>query len=788
MYKTRLIPLASIITSVLFSTNAQAHEQSAANEPINTLNEKTLIIAKVEQPPKATTISKAAAKTASDQDIPLMNLAPLPTTKASRAVFIRGFTSLDTQATKNSAITINHDQVYMGRTVGLAADLVDLEDVEYQRGPSSHSGRSALAGSVNYVSVKPQDEFQLKQIFSVGSQNDLKSKTLINIPFTDTLSGRFTISSHSRDGAIKSTNPNAAGDFGDVDTSAATAAFRWKPNDQFTADYLYDYSDADYLGPYIQLLASDSLQPANANPDRQSSTDLYLDKDSNHTAKGHRLGLQWQFNNRTTLESITAFRQAEGSGNNVVGTADSTMGGTIDADQWSQEFRLTSSILNERIAFTLGSLYYTEDSDTSAHATDERFVNNTDYTLGNGFQLSPGQLYQGTQTSNYQTETKGELENIAVYGEISINPAIFDDKLTITAGLRQEWANVDASKQYDGQCQLVPSGGAITDPTSPLYQSALAITAALCPGAWGENTPFAGNDIDNVYIDNSASFDMLLPSLMLSYEVGREKHLYTSVRKGWTPGGFNALAGVENFTAGFKEETMMTYDLGFKGNFANRALQLHTVAYYNDIDNHQANISNRNHPTMIDTYNVAKAHSYGVDVDMFAFLSRNMMVKLNYAYLQMEYDEYTRHDEVKSKIPGSDPIMNPITMATPDAIPQTPEHTAIASLIYRFDETLYGQPTLLLTNIYRDSFYSVNNGIDILENDAFSVLNLDFTLTEIPLSEGFLSLNVWSKNLLDEEYTLAKYGYGYGSGATSGPVIGVFGPERTFGINISYTY
>lgn len=758
--KSKTIPIAPVIISALLPATSLAKEDMSDTKPITLEQEAT------------------AAKT----DIPEINLVPLPTTKASRAVFIRGFSSLDTQATKNSAVTINHDQVYMGRTVGLAADVVDLDDVVYSRGPTTNSGRNALAGSVDYVSVKPTDKFELEQEFTLGNQNELKSKTMINIPLSDTLSGRFSISSFSREGAIESSNENATGDFGDIDTSAVTGALHWTPNEKLTVDYAYDYSDADYLGPYIQLLASDSLNPGDANEDRQTSTDLYLDNTNDHTAQGHRLGVEWQFNERTKFESISSYRMSDGNTDNVIGTQTSVAGGTLDVSQWSQEFRLSSNVVNERIHFTLGSLYYAEDSDSTAYADNSRYVNNTDYK---GF--SPGQLYQGVQTSTFATSTQGELENIAIYGEASFIPAILNDKFTITTGLRQEWVNVDANKQYDGSCELTPTGGVIMDPTHPYYGTALAITEALCPGSSGAPT-LPGNDIDDVYVESSASFDMLLPSIKFNYEIGREKNIYTSVRKGWNPGGFNALAGVENFKSGFDEETMMTYDIGFNGNFVNRAIQLNAVAFYNDIDNHQANTSNRVHPTMVDTYNVAEAHSYGFDLDLFAFLSKNAMVKFNYSYLQMEYDEYSHHDEVTSRIPGNDPVINPITRDVPDAIPQSPEQTILTSFIYRFDKTDFGRPTVLLTNIYRGAFYSSNNGLEILENDSFSLLNLDLTLAEIPLKTGELAVNLWAKNLLDEEYTLAKYGYGYGSGATSGPVIGVFGPERTFGIKVNYTF
>ncbi|QFI36988.1 hypothetical protein FR932_03675 [Moritella marina ATCC 15381] len=775
MIKSNISSITPVIISALLPVTSFAEE--VASEPKSiTLTQEVAAISSIN------TIAETVTAT-NQTEIPEINLAPLPTTKANRAVFIRGFSSLDTQATKNSAVTINHDGVYMGRTVGLAADVADLEDVLYSRGPTTNSGRNALAGNVNYVSVKPSDEFELEQEFSAGSQNELRSKTMINIPLSDTLSGRFSISSFTRDGAITSTSEKATGNFGDIDTSAFTGALRWTPNEKLTVDYAYDYSDADYISPYIQLLASDSLNPGDANEDRQTSTDLYQEDSNDHTAQGHRLNFAWQFNERTQFESISSYRMSDGNTEAVIGTQDSIAGGTLDVSQWSQEFRLSSSAVNDRINFTLGTLYYSEDSDSTAYAENSRFVNDT-YDPNN-----KGQLYQGQQDSWFDTATQGELENIAVYGEASFIPAILNNKFTITTGLRQEWVNVDANKQYDGECLFNPTGGVIVNPNlpsnHPLKQQAGAIITALCPGAL--NNGGAGNDIDDVYIESSASFQMLLPSIKLNYEIGREKNVYTSVRKGWNPGGFNALAGVENFESGFDEETMMTYDLGFQGNFANRAIQLNAVAFYNDIKNHQANTSNRVHPTMVDTYNVQKAHSYGVDLDLFAFLSKNAMVKFNYSYLQMEYDEYTHRDEVKSRINGETDI-NPITRDVPDMIPQAPEQTILTSFIYRFDKTDFGQPTVLLTNIYRGAFYSSNNGLDILENDSFSLINLDLTLAEIPLKTGELAVNLWAKNLFDEEYTLAKYGYGYGSEATSGPVIGVFGPERTFGIKLNYTF
>jgi len=167
--KVKTIPIAPIIVSSLLSANAIANQESKG---VITDIQTAAITASENEIPAMNLDSKdvitdiqTAAIASSENKIPTMNLAPLPTKKASRVVFIRGFSSLDTQATKSSAVTINHDDVYMGRTVGLAADVADLEDVIYSRGPTTDSGRNALAGSVNYISVKPKDEFEVSKNF-----------------------------------------------------------------------------------------------------------------------------------------------------------------------------------------------------------------------------------------------------------------------------------------------------------------------------------------------------------------------------------------------------------------------------------------------------------------------------------------------------------------------------------------------------------------------------------------------------------------------------------------------
>ena len=83
-------------------------------------------------------------------------------TRVAPNLFIRGMGNLNSQSTKDNATGIYIDGVPVGRSIGLATDIADLERVEVLRGPQGTLwGRNTTAGAINFITRKPDDQFSV---------------------------------------------------------------------------------------------------------------------------------------------------------------------------------------------------------------------------------------------------------------------------------------------------------------------------------------------------------------------------------------------------------------------------------------------------------------------------------------------------------------------------------------------------------------------------------------------------------------------------------------------------
>ncbi len=797
--------------------------------------------------------------------IPLLKLIPIPTERALPVIITRGFTSFDAQATKSNSISITQDDVFLGYTAGFSNDIVELEDVEFTRGPYSGWGRNALAGNVNYVTVKPSDKAYIKQKLSYGSFEEAQSKTTINAPISDTLMTRMTLGAGHKEGTVESTNSESVDDFGARDTLSGSVAVRWLATDDLTVDYSYDVSKASFTPLALQLVSTDNAcledsancipntnnnnfgQHSEVSGDRKDKTPLYVDERSHALTQGHRVGFEYEINEDHHLKTITSYRRINSDYTNQLGTTGfssfqpefvdiddplytdnnydpAKTVDKLDGKQWSHEFRFSGDI-NDRLSYIAGAYYYHEENDGQMNRFDNRqMLSSMDFVQAAGTPINPlGAFINGTLEAWYQTQGNAKIDNYALYSKFDYIPNLLDDKLTISVGLRQEWVKTSAKKTFNGGCNFNNVG--VANPTNPagylvagilcpggVSNTDLALVDNLLEGALASNLPpgipvpdlpevninaYSPNDLNGQYhADNRTQ--QLLPSLQVAYQHTDDQRYYASIRQGWRPGGFSAFASPQTFETGFKDESMWTYELGFSGAFINRALQLNSSIYYNDISDHQKNAGNRTHPGMIDTYNVQKMHSYGADIDAIMILSRHLLVKLSYSYLHSEYDEYTRLDEINSKltdVPGLgglvQPTFNEITgigPKAPGAIDNAPKHSGSAGIVYRFDETAYGEPSVMLSTIYRSSQFSRDNGEDPAESPGFAVWNVEAKLAEMDVFGGNMELRLWSKNIFDRSFEYARVTIGEGGGYSTGLSMAAFGDPRTFGLDMRYHY
>src|SRR5690606_8389831 len=86
-------------------------------------------------------------------------------------------------------------------TTGGVVDLTDIERVEVLRGPQGTLfGKNTIGGALNIVSAKPDEEFGGVGEVTFGSYDRVNFRGDVNVPFSDSLFGRFSVSTKHSDG------------------------------------------------------------------------------------------------------------------------------------------------------------------------------------------------------------------------------------------------------------------------------------------------------------------------------------------------------------------------------------------------------------------------------------------------------------------------------------------------------------------------------------------------------------------------------------------------------------
>ena len=133
-------------------------------------------------------------------------------------------------------------------------DYHDLERAEVLRGPQGALyGRNALGGSINLVTRKPQDEFDVNLNLRIGELDTRAVDATVNIPMTETLRMRFGHVKEDRDDGFYQDVNGAAVDT--VDYDHTRVSLRVTPSDAIDATWVFDTQDHEFT-PTFRLTNS----------------------------------------------------------------------------------------------------------------------------------------------------------------------------------------------------------------------------------------------------------------------------------------------------------------------------------------------------------------------------------------------------------------------------------------------------------------------------------------------------------------------------------------------------
>lgn len=662
--------------------------------------------------------------------VPALTFAPYPSSSGALILFMRGQGANDVgQITKEGAIGMYIDGVYMARPQSSSMDLADIERIEVLRGPQGTLyGRNTTGGAINIHTRKPSGEFAFKEQLTIGNQGRLRSLTTIDLPAVGDVSAKLSYVRSSKDGYVRNRGGN---DYGEQDQQGARLALRWDISDTLSADYAFEIGDSEDTPIYYQndLLAGPNYptSPHTKTPRRAnlptSTTDF----------SGHSLTLSWDLSENVSVKSISSYRELDTryfqdylDAAFVAGYYETD--DSIDSHQWSQEFQIVGSALDARLEYVAGVYYFEEKANHRQRIWLQDLQD--DFDPGNNFPAPHDMLYD--RYVNADTNSQ------AVYSQVSYTPMILEDRLTLTAGLRY------TEDERDG----------IRD-----YQATILNFNTVVPIENGTR--------------NAVSYSSTDPMLSANYQLTDDASVYAKVVTAYKSGGFAESSG--DFTIDYNPEEITSYELGLKSYWLDRRLRVNVAAFSSDYEEMQLDLSpDPAQIAVVNTYNAGTAEVSGLELDILAQLTAQLSVSLDYAYLDWSIDE------VNHPVSGQD-------ISEQFVLPYAPENAYTASLDYQFGESSLGDFWLNLSYSWQDSHYATaGTGASaqqkaLWEIDSYGLLNARLTLTAAAVKTGELRLALWGKNIQDKDYVSHRFTAGAGSTIA-------YNEPRSFGLDIIYEF
>src|SRR5690625_1414523 len=128
----------------------------------------------------------------------------------------------------------------------------------------------------------------------------------------------------------------------------------------------------------------------------------------------------------------------------------------------------------------------------------------------------------------------------------------------------------------------------LRDPVTgmPITRSGLPASTALPGGPYGPT--------DLIPLKTSDSWSKVTPMAVATYHLTDSATAYLKYSTGFKSGGINGVAETNaDFIGGFGQETMKSWELGWKSRLLDNRLQLNAAAFYNKYDDIQVNTLDR---------------------------------------------------------------------------------------------------------------------------------------------------------------------------------------------------
>jgi len=309
-------------------------------------------------------------------------------------------------------------------------------------------------------------------------------------------------------------------------------------------------------------------------------------------------------------------------------------------------------------------------------------------------------LYQNTISSNpnYANVSIFDIQNDS-YGIFSHLEYILNNKLTLLGGLRYDKNDISFKQ---------------------------------------ENT---NNNIDSSYSEVS-------PKIGLKYNLNKNNMFYTTISKGYKPGGFYTPTPAP-YSKKYDKETLWSYEIGSKSNLLDNRLILNTSIYYMKIDDMQ--VINNVNAAFAYMSNAAKATSKGFEFDLNYKATNTLELFTSFGYNDTKFDEF------KDGVGDYKDNYNPFA----------PKYNYNLGVQYRGNNGYYLRADL---NGYGKMYFDKANKY---EKKAYNLVN-----AKLGYEQDNLDIYLYAKNLFDKNYD-SEGVYGYYT---------IYSQPREIGVQLAYRF
>ena len=698
------------------------------------------------------------------------------------------------------------DDVFLLKPYGQLIDLADIELIQVLRGPQGTLfGKNTTGGAMMVTTKKPEEEFGGYGEVTMGNDGRLNVQGSVNVPLTDSLLSKLTVTSVKSDGFFQ--DPINGDELSDEDRLGALLQLRWFASDDVTADFSFYHNrirenglaqgDCVVTNPEAEISGNALIAPTTGfkllsdfceevSSVHGGRAPYYTSPEYELDASQASLNVSWDINANHNLKSITAWQNQEVPNIKTTNTSGGYPWGTRaitdgDSTQISQEFQLSGEFMDSTLGYTFGLYYMQDDTDTGLVET----FWGEDGIWGSIAPPTPAGLVAALV--NYEKESQ-EFDNTtyAVYTQWSWSAT---ENLELTAGLRYGYE----------QRELDSSLATAADPWEAYADVPGAIiipgTAALMTydtffGMSTSALPLLLNDVETLSADDS--FESLTPMFSAAYSFPDSMlhdsidglMVYASYTEGYKAGGFSDF-GIGELLP-FDEEDISSVEIGAKLDAWDNRLRLNAAFFAMEYDDMQLLVARPDPDPLLVKSNIgvtnAGASSIdGVELEMTLLPAAGWMVNIAASFTDGGFDEF---DDYIADSETGEPI--PLDRSDED-MPSLPESSFSLGVQYEWDSNV-GSWMARLDAYYRDEMYW---GFDALTwdiplarkestSESFTIYNarLNWQINDA------LSVSAWGKNLADKTY----YDGGTGEATSLGLVMKSFAAPRRYGIDLRYNF